>query len=403
MKLKIVAPGVLVSVAAVLVLAGLYPRPAAGVVENVLVVRNGDSPVSCRVADYYIAKRKIPREHLVTLKLPDSSLSTAGETISLADYQAKVEKPIHAHLTEKKLTDKVQYIVLTRGVPIRVSADAQSGVNGHSVDSLLATLDIKDPIVVPLGPKENAGYAIVNRYWRSGEPFSHAKYGGYLVTRLDGYTEADAKALVDRAVAPQPAQLNVLMDANREPVAEDVAKHPSSVMLPDGTANKAFSYTYKDFCADMVRASQVINGRPGLVVTMEQTDAFVGSDKPLTVYVSWGSNAGKNYKLATYQSLKFGPRSIVETAVSTSGRTFLPTEDGQSLIADLIRQGAAGAKGYVSEPYLFAIASPTVLLDLYTSGRNLAESYYAASRFIGWKDVVIGDPLCRLEVAGKGK
>ena len=27
-------------------------------------------------------------------------------------------------------------------------------------------------------------------------------------------------------------------------------------------------------------------------------------------------------------------------------------------------------------------------------GRNLAESFYAASRFLKWKDVVIGDPLC---------
>jgi hypothetical protein len=68
------------------------------------------------------------------------------------------------------------------------------------------------------------------------------------------------------------------------------------------------------------------------------------------------------------------------------------------LIADLIAQGVAGAKGYVTEPYLDAIASPTVLLDAYSSGRNLAESFYSASRLIGWKDVVLGDPLCALDL-----
>jgi hypothetical protein len=34
----------------------------------------------------------------------------------------------------------------------------------------------------------------------STEPFSHAKFGGYLVTRLDGYTQADAEALTTRSL-----------------------------------------------------------------------------------------------------------------------------------------------------------------------------------------------------------
>jgi hypothetical protein len=44
---------------------------------------------------------------------------------------------------------------------------------------------------------------------------------------------------------------------------------------------------------------------------------------------------------------------------------------------------------------LQAIASPTILLDRYTRGWTLAESFYAASRFVGWEDIVIGDPLCQ--------
>ena len=53
-----------------------------------------------------------------------------------------------------------------------------------------------------------------------------------------------------------------------------------------------------------------------------------------------------------------------------------------------------GVKGYVSEPYTFALAKPDILFDRYTNGMNLAESFYAASQFLKWKDVVIGDPLC---------
>ncbi|HCM73924.1 MAG TPA: hypothetical protein DIS87_07280, partial [Armatimonadetes bacterium] len=62
----------------------------------------------------------------------------------------------------------------------------------------------------------------------------------------------------------------------------------------------------------------------------------------------------------------------------------------QSLIADLIRGGVTGVKGYVSEPYTFAMADPQVLFDRYTRGYTLAESFYAASPILKWKDLVIG-------------
>ena len=87
-------------------------------------------------------------------------------------------------------------------------------------------------------------------------------------------------------------------------------------------------------------------------------------------------------------------RALVDTAVSTCARTFLPTTGGQSLLVDLLAHGLTCGKGYVNEPLLQANASPTIVLERYTSGHNMAESFYAASRFVGWEDVVIGDPLC---------
>ena len=42
-----------------------------------------------------------------------------------------------------------------------------------------------------------------------------------------------------------------------------------------------------------------------------------------------------------------------------------------------------------------AVASPTIAMDRYTHGFTLAESLYAASHFVGWTDLVIGDPLTR--------
>lgn len=85
--------------------------------------------------------------------------------------------------------------------------------------------------------------------------------------------------------------------------------------------------------------------------------------------------------------------SIAETAVSTGGRSFtIGTTYGQSLVADLLEDGASGVKGYVYEPYLTAVGLPSVLMGAYASGYNLAESHAAANLQTSWMGVTVGDP-----------
>jgi len=88
------------------------------------------------------------------------------------------------------------------------------------------------------------------------------------------------------------------------------------------------------------------------------------------------------------------PGALGETYVSTGGRTFTyGTGYGQSLVADLLLDGVTGLKGYVYEPYLDAVAHPDLLFSRLTDGRNLAESFGAASQFLlSWMDVIVGDP-----------
>ena len=62
------------------------------------------------------------------------------------------------------------------------------------------------------------------------------------------------------------------------------------------------------------------------------------------------------------------------------------------MLVDLIAHGLTCGKGYVDEPLLQANASPTIAMERYTSGFTMAESFYAASRFVGWEDIIVGDP-----------
>jgi uncharacterized protein (TIGR03790 family) len=167
----------------------------------------------------------------------------------------------------------------------------------------------------------------------------------------------------------------------------DRKKQPRPVTSDSGELN------YNEYNADMQRAAEILQSQR-VPVELTQTNVFVGNRTGLLGYVSWGSN-DRHFDVGAYHSLRFAPGAIAETAVSTSARTFLPSQGGQSLIADLIAQGVTGVKGYTDEPLLQAVASPSILFERYAKGWTLAESFYAASRFVGWEDIVIGDPLCR--------
>ncbi|MCW3094718.1 MAG: hypothetical protein JWL77_336 [Chthonomonadaceae bacterium] len=390
--------------------------------DEVLLICNTNSPVSRAIADDYAQKRHI--KHRLAIQCPDSAISRQNETLSLAAYTAAIETPVRKYLEKNP---KIDFIVLTKGIPIRILGAGLGSNDEHtrepeatrgrpSVDSYLAALDYyAQPVTfrkksgrwseveIESRPRSRKisitgsgaiGFGLINRYWNATEPFSHAKFGGYLVTRLDGYTEADAKALVSRSLAAEahlPDILKrgkVLLDVQPAFGQGDKATQPGPITDTIILNESAYS----EFNADMRHAHDMLMQR-GIPDELDLSETFIGQRSDLLGYFSWGSNDEK-YSPAAYQSLSFAPGSLCDTAVSTSARTFLPTRGGQSLLVDLIAHGLTCGKGYVEEPLLQAIASPTIALDRYTSGYTMAESLYAASHFVGWEDVVIGDPLC---------
>jgi uncharacterized protein (TIGR03790 family) len=377
--------------------------------DRVVVVRNDDSAISRSVTDYYCARRGV--RNRVEVHCADSAANADNETMSFADYRDKIETPLRAFLRTHPAID---FIVLTKGIPIRIADAPGRGLGNKrpSLDSYLAALDYDKRggvVNVPISDSGFTGTAWANRFWRSQARFSHAKFGGYLVTRLDGYTEDDAKALVTRAADADAAAKRekpdgtILLDTCKpfgyaekavQPVELFTGAYVSGQPLPP-----LADIAYKHYNADMQRAADLLRDRQ-FDVYLDEDDEFVGNRRGLMGYCSWGSN-DRFFKPDSYHTLRFAPGGIGETAVSTSARTFLPTAGGQSLVADLVSQGITGVKGYTDEPLLTAVASPSILFDRYTRGWTLAESFYAASRFIGWEDIVLGDPLCRPYAAPK--
>jgi len=373
--------------------------------DEVLVVYNLNSPISTAIARDYQNLRHV--KNALGIRCRDAALATPNETLSYADYKANIEAPVRAYLAAHP---GINFIVLTKGVPLRI-VGAETGCRDYhkynfitelwsvaplraSVDGHLAALGYGDQPgrqKISITGSGATGCAWLNRYYNADEPFTHAKFGGYLVTRLDGYSVRDAERLITLALESERGVTggNILLDAELDFGPGDKNAAPETFSASQPILRESRWSTYN---AALERAHDLLDQR-GIPNELTLSREFAGNRTNLMGYFSWGSNDSR-FTDAAYQSLRFAPGSIGDTAVSTSARSFLPVTEGQSMIADLITHGLTCVKGDTDEPLLQAMAVPSILLDRYTSGFTMAESFYMASPFVGWEDVYIGDPLC---------
>lgn len=345
--------------------------------ENVLLVVNLNSKVSKEVARYYQRRRVVPARQVCSIRAPEE------EEIERAVFDNQVRLPILDCLKRGGLEDRVLYIVLTKGVPLKVSG-SRLGDDHASVDSELTLLyqDLLDkPRFLPgkiLNPyfARNAGGNFVR--------FSHREFPMYLVTRLDGYDRVDVQGLIDRALSPS-SEGQFILDQSSDEMA------PGNTMLRQA--------------AERLKAESI----PASRITLETSKTFLTGQQNVLGYASWGSNDTSDH--SRFLKNTWAPGALLAEFVSTDARTFQkPPErwnigkwtdppatlfagSPQSLIADYLHEGVTGAAGNAYEPYLDACVRPQVLFPAYVRGLNLAESYYAATPYLSWQAVVVGDPL----------
>lgn len=346
--------------------------------DNVLLVLNEASSVSLEVGQYYIQKRGIPPANVLRIN------AKSEDSISRDNFTRQIENPIAAFLARSSFQDRILYLVLTKGIPLRV--EGTSGPDGTvaSVDSELTLLYRKmvGQTVTPAGRIANP-YFLRDAPITQARAFTHEAQDIFLVSRLDGYTSADIRALIDRGCAP--AQKGKILLDQKEPL-------------------QAKGNDWLRSAADILKSMGF-----GDRVVLESSSAVMAGEKQVLGYCSWGSNDPAIRR--RHFDFEFVPGALAAMFVSSDGRTFQEPpvswnigtwEDKasyfsgspQSLAGDLIRDGVTGIAAHVSEPYLEATVRPEVLFPAYLSGFNLIESYYLAIPYLSWQTVVIGDPLC---------
>jgi uncharacterized protein (TIGR03790 family) len=348
--------------------------------ENVALVINENSAASQVVGEHYARKRAIPATNVIRIHAP------TDETIDRTVYRATIEAPIASALAHNGLQDRVLYIVLTKGVPLRIAGTVGQEGTMASVDSEL-TLLYRKMVGLPVaavGPIQNP-YFLGRGTVREAHRFSHRDHDIYLVTRLDAFTVEEATMLVDTAMS---------------------AVSDGQIVLDERGA--LVTRTGEDWLEE---AAQTLRSSGGAErVVLETTPKPAAVSGPVLGYFAWGSTDPQLRKRAV--GMQFAPGAIAGTFAGADARTFQPPPQAwvpmkdpsnrstwfgggpQSLVGDLIREGVTGIAGNVAEPFLQGVIRPNVLFPAYLAGFNLAEAFYLSTPYLSWQTVIIGDPLC---------
>jgi len=342
---------------------------------NVLLVANEAAPESVDIAMRYASVRGVPEDQLLRVS------TTFSAEISRIAFEREIQAPITRWLTRHAAQDRILFIVLTRGMPLRIAGTRGRAGTVASVDSELTVLyrHLTGVSQRPLGPTPNPYFA-GDTTRDVATAFDRAAYDTYLVTRLDGFTAADALALIDRGATPVKDG-RILLDQPGKSV-DDVR------ISWFGAAVKRLS--------EQGFAARVLH---------EDTSRPLMGESGVLGYYSWGSN---DPSLAVrHPNLAFVPGALAATFLSTDARTLAEPPvawkpgsarnvyagSSQSLAGDLVRSGVTGVAGQVSEPYLDGAVRPDILFPAYLAGLNLAEAFYRAMPYLSWQTVVFGDPL----------
>jgi hypothetical protein len=351
--------------------------------DSVAVLASADVAESTALADSYAAARDVPTRQVCKISgMPQT------DDVSLADYQNKILAPFEACLTSAGVHDRIEAVVITKGVPLRVAVPISTGTTNVSLAAALAiwesTIAGGDAGTTPLlgqepGATVNCGSPCYGAAWDNPlqyltGPFS-AGYtvarGGVnwkplLVTMLNGRSQADAQMLIDSATQ-----------------AEKNGGAQGTFMFMDG-ADSARNVLDGDFPAIIAQLNAL-----GFTDAKEVPFNSDLTGQTLAAFFVGTASLGTTIEGNTYL-----PGSLVDNLTSYGAvpQNFDATGESQVSISRWVEKGVGGAQGTVDEPLNNVFPRRYLIVD-YVKGATLAEAYFRWFPYQYWKNLVLGDPM----------
>jgi len=382
--------------------------------DEILVIANSDIAASVRTAQYYCAKRKVPAANILALPLG----TNLSDTITRADYEKQLAKPIRKKLFSRKFAGKIKCLLTIYGVPIKVggrgplksqedklkqlkkmaeqeknkikrleqSGGANTSTSGQMKDikRKLAKLQSEiDPIV---GKETGAcvdselSMVLFGNYelyrWQPNKLNNSVpglSFNTLMVSRLDGPGFRVAKRLVDKAISAEKTGLRGFAYIDSRGIAKD---------------KKPYSFGYFDqSLRDLAVFTRL---RTAIIVKLEQTEELFapGACPQTAIYCGW-------YSLKKYVDAFDFVDGAIGYHISSWEAVDLRDPNSSQWCPAMLADGVTATLGAVAEPYLHSFPEPReFFLELFR-GRCLVEAYYHTKPFNSWQLVLIGDPLYR--------
>ena len=342
--------------------AGIPDARAGGGPAETVVLVNAGSEDGKRVADHYAKARSIPASHVFAVKC------TATLDVPMADFVRDVVDPLRTMLAERGLEDRVRFVVMTQGMPIRASTPS-GYVSTAAALALLHTgqCGLPQTGLPTLRPTPYTGTMsqMVQAPRVETTRFLH-------VTALLSTTADEAIALVDRSVAS------------------------------DGTAPGGALFVYQDASGNAATRNGAYDASRRQIEALGATTEHVpaGADKATGRKRVMGYMAGGSYSALTPDGVKsneYLPGAICDHLQSYGS---VPENFGadpkrftQFPVTHMVRAGVTAVHGAVAEPYTIAFPDPD-LFTAYVQGATVAETFDARIPTAYWMNLVLGDPLC---------
>jgi len=376
--------------------------------ENVLVVYRIDHPNSSAIKDHYVDIRSIPSTNVVPINLsqsyPGISFTNSDEVIvgegnlGWQYVKERIADEIENHLNTtyyngQLLRDLIRYIVVCKGIPFKIwdtSSNTTSYRTFVSVDALLCLIN-QSPNKSFLDLYNTSSNDYPNPYFGADPTFTlnyrfdnnHFEEQGYkmqyLVSRLEGHNYQDVINLIDRSIiADMTGEKIWVMDSHDAPgYTSDITSTYSMLSAFD------FNFLY-----DGNLPSPVIN-EP----IVEAEDSVIG-------YISMGANGyfnGHPTYILDRLFFDYAPGAIFNSIESFNCISFLPDfRNSHGLVSDFINMGGTGGGGNAWEPYSDKIYRSNISFPSYGFGYNLVDAIYLGIPYLGFVNVVVGDPLTKI-------
>jgi uncharacterized protein (TIGR03790 family) len=406
------SPGFIPLLLAGLLGAILPPVATAHALEpaEVLVIANTAVPQSTELSSYYMKKRGVPGGNLVRVGASES------ETISRVDYDKKIAAPVLQALQNRPA---IRCLLLMYGVPLRVAApetgpEERRLIEGlrqqqdeiqRRIEGLPSTAAEEKKRLAQEAAAVDADIARARKYDQSASVDSEialVRAGSYSLSGplpnpfFLGHRKRalavgkDQVLMVSRLDGPAGAIVRRVIDDSLEAERQGLTGFAYfDARYPEPAATPRDGYGFYD--ASIHRAAAAVARSRRLPVVVDSQEAlFKPGDCPdAALYCGW-------YSLGKYIPAFTWRRGAVGYHIASSECATLKTSGSQVWCKRMLEEGAAAVVGPVEEPYIQSFPVPELFFGLLTGGHlTLAECYAAATPWISWRMVLIGDPLYR--------